>query len=540
MAPSRSFKYQPPLSSLLSFFIEDISELILRQASPLGTGMHDTFLSFNRLSLPAQVPNPFLANENALIFLEELRFKIRELVGSFLEKMASKESHDRLTEKVIREEVEEEVLKAGYQGVVAENVASFIVCDGFSDQVQNYGAISNFLKTVQLPTMQDVRFIGGRLGTSGALLFKKESPFGGIMRMVDRVAATDASVLILGETGVGKELLAKEIHRRSPRRDGPFVVVNLSVLSEDLVESEMFGHERGAFTGASSGRTGKFEVANNGTLFLDEIGDISPQIQIKLLRFLQEKTFERVGSNETIHSDIRLITATNRDIERQVQEEKFREDLYYRICVFPIRIPSLRERFVDIPPLAYHFMRMYARKHNRPVVRISGDALRALMDYHFPGNVREMENIIVRAILMANGDTIERKHLIFGPSVSSIETIPSAIFSYFQQRVDETLNTLESGEIAMPSHRDRNRVINYLQDRQTELIRFLSLNKNKKIRNADYRQCFSCSSITARRHLKMLTQCGLLAESQTGHRGRGAHYNIMAPADLWDATRSKP
>ncbi len=539
MNSSRPFKYKPPLPSLLSFFIEDLSELILRQTLPLGIGPRDTFFSVNRVSLPAQVPNPLLGDKNALISLEELRCKIRELVSSFLGKITSRESHIRLTEEIIREEIEESVLKAGYKESDAENITSFIICDGFYEQVQHYGAISNFLKKAPLPTLMDVRFIGGGLGTPGALLFKKESPFGEVMRMVDRVASTNANVLILGETGVGKELLAKEIHRRSPRRDKAFVVMNLSVLSEDLVESEMFGHERGAFTGAFSRRTGKFELVNGGTLFLDEIGEMSARIQVKLLRFLQEKTFERVGGNETICSDARLITATNRDMERLIQEGKFREDLYYRICVFPIHIPSLRERFVDIPPLAFHFMRMYARKHNRPVTRLSNEALRSLMDYSFPGNVRELENIIVRAILMADGDTIEREHLIFGSSVSSAETIPSTIFSYFQQRMDETLNNLESAEIHILSHRDRSRVIQYLQERKNELIRFLALNKNRKIRNADYRRCFSCSSITARRHLKMLTQCGLLAENETRHRGRGAYYTIMVPADLRDATLSK-
>jgi len=315
-------------------------------------------------------------------------------------------------------------------------------------------------------------------------------------------------------------------------------VMNLSVLHEELVESEMFGHERGAFTGAVARRTGKFELANRGTLFLDEIGEMSAHIQVKLLRFFQERTFERVGGNEVIHSDVRLITATNKSLEKLITEGKFRQDLYYRVCVFPIRIPSLRERHVDIAPLAYHFVNMYARKLNRPITRLNSEALLALMDYSFPGNIREMENIIIRAILMADGDTIEREHLILGSPQSSAETIPPHIYSYFQQRFDETIHKLESGETTALPTRSRSQVVHFLQERKIELIRFLALCKKGKIRNADYRQHFSCSPITARRHLKMMTQCGLLSESEIGHCGRGAHYNIVAPADFWDPSVS--
>lgn len=540
MDPKEPLKLGSPLSNFYSLFVEDLSELLLSMLLPFKADKPDLLFYRPRVSLPDKIPNPLLIEEKELTSVQELRLQIKKLVEAFLEKLASGESYRRLTEDIIREEMEGAVQHAGYPQAVAEKIASFTISDKLSEQIQHYGAINNFLKMVQLPTLRDVRFLGGGMGDPGALLFKKESPLGGVMRMVDRVAATNANVLILGETGVGKELLAREIHMRSPRRKEPFVVMSLSALSEDLVESEMFGHERGAFTGAFSRRIGKFELANAGTLFLDEIGDMSARIQVKLLRFVQERTFERVGGNEIIYSDVRLITATNKDLEKLVQEGAFREDLYYRICVFPIRIPSLRERFVDIPPLAYHFIHMYARKHNRPVTRINCEALGALMNYSFPGNVRELENIIVRAILMAEGDAIERKHLVFGSldsSDSSVETIPANIFSYFQQRWHDTLKKLESGEIATLSRRDRSRVIHYLQERKTDLIRFLALCKSRKIRNADYRRCFSCSSITARRHLKMLTQSGLVAESETGHCGRGAHYNIVAPPDLWDAAR---
>jgi len=536
--PSKPLNHQSPLHRFYTFFIEDFSELILRLVLSLSAGTHDSFLHKDKISLPPQIPD--LLFEKEFISLEELRLQIRKLVSDFMEKLALKESYKGLADEVIREEAEKAVREAGYKEEIAENIASFMTSDKLSEQIRHYGAISDFLKISPLPTLRDVRFLGGGMGDPGALVFKKESPLGGVMRMVGRVAATNASVLILGETGVGKELLAKEIHRRSPRRDGPFVVMNLSVIPEHLVESEMFGHERGAFTGAFARRIGKFELATGGTLFLDEIGEMSAQVQVKLLRFCQEKTFERVGGNDIIHSDARLITATNKSLEKLIQEGGFREDLYYRICVFPIRIPSLRERLVDIPALACHFMNIYSRKLNCPVKRLSSEALLALMDYSFPGNVRELENIIVRAILMADGDTIERKHLILGSSHFSVDAIPADIFSRFQQRLDDTLNKLESGETSGLSNRDRRRVIHYLQERKIELIRLLALSKNGKIRNADYRRFFSCSPITARRHLKLLTQAGLLLESDTGHHGRGAHYNIVDYEDLWDHTRQGP
>jgi transcriptional regulator with PAS, ATPase and Fis domain len=540
MIPSNSLDRPTPVSAMYSFFIEYLSELIFHLTMPFDAGTSYPFSFGDRISLPDQKPHPLIMKEKEFISMEELRLKIREVVSLFMERIESKESYKRLTSDLIREEMEEAVRRAGYNEVVAESLSSFMISDALSEQIQHYRAISSFLKVAPVPTLRDVRFLGGGIGDPGTLLFKKESPLGGVMRMVDRVAATNASVLILGETGVGKELLAREIHRRSPRRDGPFVVMNLSVLSEDLVESEMFGHERGAFTGAMSRRTGKFELANGGTLFLDEIGEMSGHIQVKLLRFSQERTFERVGGNEVIHSDVRLITATNKSLEKLIKDGRFRQDLYYRICVFPIFIPSLRERHVDIPPLAHHFMNMYARKFNRPITRLSSEALLTLMDYSFPGNIRELENIIIRAILMADGDTIEREHLILGSPHSSVETIPAHIFSYFQQRFDKTLQELESGETGALPTRSRSRVVHYLQERKIELIRFLALSKKGKIRNADYRRYFSCSPITARRHLKMLTQSGLLVESEVGHSGRGAHYNIVVPTEFWDSGNSTP
>ena len=226
-----------------------------------------------------------------------------------------------------------------------------------------------------------------------------------------RVAGTNTTVLIRGESGTGKELIAGAIHYHSSRARKPFVKVNCAALPETLIESELFGHERGAFTGAVSRKKGRFEMANSGTLFLDEIGELSPATQAKLLRVLQEREFERVGGTDPVRVDVRLIAATNRNLERALYEGVFREDLYYRLNVFPIFIPPLRERRADILPLADHFAEKYAREHGKTIKRISVSAIDQLACYHWPGNVRELENTIERAVLMADGEVIHGHHL---------------------------------------------------------------------------------------------------------------------------------
>lgn len=227
-----------------------------------------------------------------------------------------------------------------------------------------------------------------------------------VYRITRRVAGSNASVLILGETGVGKELIAGAVHRLSHRNGGPFVRVNCGALSESLLESELFGHIRGAFTGAVANRTGRFEAAHSGTIFLDEINSTSLILQVKLLRVLQEKEFERVGDTETVRSDARVIAASNRDLMDEVREERFREDLYWRLNVVPIEIPPLRERRDDIPALVTFFLDYYNELNDRYVVHIQNDALTALQDYHWPGNVRELQNYIERAVVMAEGDEL--------------------------------------------------------------------------------------------------------------------------------------
>lgn len=221
-----------------------------------------------------------------------------------------------------------------------------------------------------------------------------------------KVARSSATVLLLGESGTGKELLAQNIHYASDRRDGPFVAVNCAALPEGLIESELFGHEKGAFTGAIKQRIGRFEEASAGTLFLDEIGDIPVQTQVKLLRVLQEKVFERVGSQQPIRTNARIIAATSRDLEKMKEQGSFREDLYYRLAVLPIVVPPLRSRKVDIISLADFFLTKYNKQYHKHVLRLSTPAINMLMSYHWPGNVRELENMIERAVIMSNSSVI--------------------------------------------------------------------------------------------------------------------------------------
>jgi sigma-54 dependent transcriptional regulator, flagellar regulatory protein len=231
-----------------------------------------------------------------------------------------------------------------------------------------------------------------------------------IRRLIEQVAATDANVLILGETGTGKEVVARNIHHSSARREHPFVAVNCGAIPADLLESELFGHEKGAFTGALNARQGRFELAQGGTLFLDEIGDMPLPMQVKLLRVLQERTFERVGSNRSIQSDVRIIAATHRDLETAIDEGRFREDLYYRLNVFPIEVPPLRHRRGDLPLLISELTNRMEGE-GRGSVRLGQSALRALAVYDWPGNVRELANLIERLAIMHPGETVEAQDL---------------------------------------------------------------------------------------------------------------------------------
>jgi transcriptional regulator with PAS, ATPase and Fis domain len=236
-----------------------------------------------------------------------------------------------------------------------------------------------------------------------------------VYRLTRKVAKTNASVLLLGETGTGKEMIATAIHRLSQRASGPFVRVNCGALSESLLESELFGHVRGAFTGAVNNRTGRFEAAHTGTIFLDEINSTSLFLQVKLLRVLQEREFERVGDTATNRVDVRVIAASNRDLYAEVENERFREDLYWRLNVVPIVIPPLRMRRDDIPALVAHFLNHYSEKNDKNVVHIQPQAIEALKVYHWPGNVRELQNYVERAVAMAEGDEL------------TVELLPDAV-----------------------------------------------------------------------------------------------------------------
>ncbi len=227
-----------------------------------------------------------------------------------------------------------------------------------------------------------------------------------VYRLTRQVARSNASVLLLGETGTGKELIAKAIHRLSARGSGPFVRVNCGALAENLLESELFGHVRGAFTGAINNRTGRFEAAHTGTVFLDEINSTTPKLQVKLLRVLQEHEFERVGDTQTIRVDTRVVAASNRDLLEEVEAVRFREDLYYRLNVITIYLPPLRERREDVPELVGHFLKIYNRENQRHVPHVEQKAMEALQAYDWPGNVRELQNYVERAVVLAPGDEL--------------------------------------------------------------------------------------------------------------------------------------
>jgi DNA-binding NtrC family response regulator len=232
-----------------------------------------------------------------------------------------------------------------------------------------------------------------------------------VFKTVQQVAPSRATVLITGQSGTGKELIAAAIHQNSPRKHGPFIKLHCAALAESLLESELFGHERGSFTGADRRREGRFELANGGTLFLDEIGEISPSVQVKLLRVLQEREFERVGGQQTLTTDVRVIAATNRDLKEMVSLGVFREDLYYRLNVVNLHMPSLADRRSDIGALAEHFIKKYAAENGKQGMNLSPDALALLRAYSWPGNVRELENVIERAVVLAPGEIIEPAHL---------------------------------------------------------------------------------------------------------------------------------
>jgi Nif-specific regulatory protein len=358
---------------------------------------------------------------------------------------------------LLRQQEETEInLIADLLSVVAALIGQALRLDQIArrtDEVENSG----LAHSVAIPSRAD---LGSLVGTSSAMMT--------VLEQALQVAPTKTTVLIRGESGTGKELIAELIHRNSTRINTSFVKVNCAALPDSLIEAEIFGHERGAFTGAHARRKGRFEMANGGTIFLDEIGEISLATQIKLLRVLQEREFERVGGIETLSLDVRLIAATNKDLERAIAEGTFREDLYYRLNVFTIFVPPLRERKPDILLLADHFVEKYAREHNKTVKRISTPAIDMLMSYHWPGNVRELENCIERAVVVCDDAVIHGHHLpptlqtAEGSGTISTSSLTSAVAALEREMIVDTLKTTRGNQArAAKLLQVSERIINY-------------------------------------------------------------------------------
>jgi DNA-binding NtrC family response regulator len=278
--------------------------------------------------------------------------------------------------------------------------------------------------------------LGEKGVTTDRIIYRGEK-MSALINMAGRVAASRATVLLQGESGTGKELLARLIHQLSPRAARRIIAVNCGALHENLLESELFGHEKGAFTGATARRIGRFEEADGGTLFLDEIGELSPQVQVKLLRFLQEHEFQRLGGNQMLRTDVRVISATNRDLEQRVKEGAFREDLFYRLNVVLMSIPPLRERKEDIPILIDHFLKKYAEENGKEIAGLSSEAQDVLLKYDYPGNVRELENIIERAVVIAREAVISVEDLPFRESVEETTAGRKAEEGFLRGSIEE-------------------------------------------------------------------------------------------------------
>ena len=293
--------------------------------------------------------------------------------------------------------------------------------------------------------IKENRFLSQELKTKfgPSDLIGNSPPIQQVRELIQKVAVTKATVLVTGESGTGKELVARAIHAQSPRRDKPLISVNCSALAETLLESELFGHERGSFTGATSQRKGRFEIADGGTLFLDEVGEMAPSVQVTLLRVLQTREFERVGGNKTIKVDVRLIAASNRDLKEEIPRGAFREDLYYRLNVVHIEVPPLRERRDDLPLLTRYFLERFSKELNKETPTLSPEAMTVIMDYPWPGNIRELENMLERAVILASGSLIHVADLPIHPKGptsqdwSADQVIPSGL------KLNEVLEMVE-------------------------------------------------------------------------------------------------
>lgn len=287
------------------------------------------------------------------------------------------------------------------------------------EQVDLLRVLEKAALTYRYQTYHQIRTIGT---PSAFAMIGQNERMRKIYQMIDRVAGTDTTVLITGESGTGKELIAQSLHERSTRNQGPFIKINCAAIPETLMESELFGHEKGAFTGAASSKPGRFELADGGTLFLDEIGEMTPEMQAKLLRVLQDRTFERVGGIRTLRADVRLIAATNQDLDSRVKSKAFRQDLFYRLNVLPIHLPPLRERLDDIPRLISYFLNKFSEQMKRPVPTPNPETLELLCQFPWPGNIRQLENVIERVLIMNDSETL------------TPDALPEEIIEYEEER----------------------------------------------------------------------------------------------------------
>jgi two-component system response regulator AtoC len=348
--------------------------------------------------------------------LDERGFElvITDLKMPFVDGMA-------VLKKVRAEQPEVEVIVLTAHGSV-DNAVEAMKAGAF-DYLQKPLGGPDELRLVATRAIERRRLIDARARAEHSVLELPPLTYGDpamapVVTAIEKVARTNASVLLLGETGTGKEVAARTIHARSERGNGPFMAVNCAALAETLLESELFGHERGAFTGATERRRGRIELADGGTFFLDEVGELKGELQAKLLRVIQDRRFERLGGTRTIESDVRWVAATNRDLREMMTSGRFREDLYHRLAVFPIRLPALRERRADLIPMARHLLSSIAPRLGRPSLALGGDAERKLLAWHWPGNARELANVLERATILANGDRITPDEIMLEPSGS--------------------------------------------------------------------------------------------------------------------------
>ncbi|MCF7885752.1 MAG: sigma 54-interacting transcriptional regulator [Candidatus Marinimicrobia bacterium] len=346
------------------------------------------------------------------IIIPEDREKIREKI----EEQIQKNSHFEVSYRIKTSSGEIRWLWERGLGIAGQD-GSIVAIEGFITDITNMKntereliekrralrKLKDRLKEETIYLREEIK-----LNSNFENIISRSDNFKKVLKKVEQVAATDSTVLIQGETGTGKELIARAIHNNSNRSDRSLVTINCAALPSDIIESELFGHKKGAFTGAYSDKIGRFELADQGTIFLDEIGDMPKNVQVKILRVLQEGEFEQLGSSETIKTDARIIAATNRDLEKAVQNGDFREDLYYRLNVFPIYVPPLRERKEDIPLLVQHFVQKYAAKTGREIRETSKEVIEKLTEYNWPGNVRELENIIERAVIVSPGKRLTK------------------------------------------------------------------------------------------------------------------------------------